>query len=121
MLNEPELLRSALEATSVGVCLVDRQCKVVLWSDGAERITGYMRQEVLGHCCRDNLLDPCDAAGAHVCETACPLTAVPPASDSPERVLYLKHKDGHRLPVRVYATPLRNSSGIVLGAMESFQ
>jgi PAS domain S-box-containing protein len=120
MLNEPELLRSALEATPVGLYLVDRECKVVLWSNGAERITGHMRQEVIGHSCRDNLLDPCDAAGSCVCENACPLGALTPASDNAERVLYLKHKDGHRLPVRVYATPLRNSAGVVLGAMESF-
>lgn len=120
MLNEPEILRSALEATPVGLYIVDRQRKIMLWSDGAERLTGYLRQEVIGHCCRENLLDHCDASGARVCETACPLTSAIQNGYASDRVLYLKHKDGHRVPVRVFATGLRNAHGSVVGAMETF-
>jgi len=32
----------------------------------------------------------------------------------------LKHKSGHRVLVRVHATPLRNEQGKLIGAMESF-
>jgi len=29
---------------------VDREGKVILWNDGAERVTGYLRQDVLVIC-----------------------------------------------------------------------
>jgi PAS domain S-box-containing protein len=120
MLNEAEVLRSALEATPVGLYIVDRQRKIVLWSEGAERLTGYLRQEVIGHSCRENLLDHCDASGTRVCETACPLTSAIQNGYASDRVLYLKHKDGHRVPVRVFATGVRSAHGSVIGAMETF-
>jgi len=117
---DPEIFRDALESTPVGLYLVDRDRKITLWSDGAERITGYMRQEVIGHPCQENLLDHCDITGTRTCETACPLTCAIQNGRASERVLYLKHKHGHRVPVRVYAVGLRNARGGVVGAMELF-
>jgi PAS domain S-box-containing protein len=125
MLCEPALsgsdvLRSALEAVPVGLYVVDRDRRIVLWSEGAEHVTGYLRQEVVGRSCRENLLEHCDAEGARVCETACPLTCAIQNGHASDRVLFLKHKNGHRVPVRVYATGLRDARGRVIGAMETF-
>jgi PAS domain S-box-containing protein len=120
MLDEAEVLRSALESTPVGLYIVDRDRKILLWSEGAERVTGYLRQEVIGRSCRDNLLDHCGADGVRVCETACPLTTAIQNGRAIDRVLFLKHKNGHRVPVRVYANGLRNDHGHVIGAMETF-
>jgi PAS domain S-box-containing protein/diguanylate cyclase (GGDEF)-like protein len=120
MLDETQVLRSALETVPVGLYVVDRERKIVLWSDGAEHITGYLRQEVIGHFCRENILDHCDSTGVRVCETACPLTCAIQNGRAIDRVLYLKHKQGHRVPVRVFATGVRNAHGHVIGAMEVF-
>jgi diguanylate cyclase (GGDEF)-like protein len=35
--------------------------------------------------------------------------------------VYLHHKDGHRVPVRVQVTPVRDSQGIIIGAIEAFR
>ena len=50
-LNEPEICRNILESLPTGVCAVDMQKKIVPWSDGAERMTGHLRHEVIGHSC----------------------------------------------------------------------
>lgn len=118
--REPEVLRGALEVVPVGLYVVDRERKIVLWSEGAEQVTGYLRQEVIGRSCRENLLEHCDADGARVCETACPLTCAIQNGRASDRVLFLKHKQGHRVPVRVYASGLRDARGHVVGAMETF-
>lgn len=50
------LHRLVLESPPIGVCVVNREGKIILWSGGAERITGYLRQEVLGPLCEDEFL-----------------------------------------------------------------
>ena len=49
--DDPEIYRSILESLPTGLCVVDMEKKIVLWSDGAERITGHLRHEVIGHSC----------------------------------------------------------------------
>ena len=55
-LQNAEIFRAALESLQTGVCVVDRDRKINFWNDGAERITGYLRQDVLGRFCGDILL-----------------------------------------------------------------
>jgi len=46
-LQDPSIFRSVLDSLQTGVYLVGRDGKIVFWNDGAERITGYRRHEVL--------------------------------------------------------------------------
>jgi len=46
--DEFDVCRDILESLLAGVCVVDMQKKIVFWSDGAERITGHLRHEVIG-------------------------------------------------------------------------
>ena len=55
-LQNAEVFRSALESMQAGVCVVDHDRKIRYWNEGAEKITGYLRQEVLGRFCGDILL-----------------------------------------------------------------
>ena len=55
-LQNAEIFRAALESLQTGVCIVDRDRKISYWNDGAERITGYLRQDVVGRFCGDILL-----------------------------------------------------------------
>ena len=59
-LGSQELYRMVLDSLPVAVCAVDREGKVILWNDGAERVTGYLRQDVLGHLCTDAFLEHAD-------------------------------------------------------------
>ncbi len=59
-LGSEELYRMVLDSLPVAVCAVDREGKVILWNDGAERVTGYLRQDVLGRLCTEAFLEHAD-------------------------------------------------------------
>lgn len=42
------LHRLILEALPLGICDVNCEAKIILWSEGAEKLTGYFRQDVIG-------------------------------------------------------------------------
>ena len=49
LIDDPEIYRTVLDNVAAGVCMVDRDGKILLWNAGAERITGFFRQDVVGH------------------------------------------------------------------------
>src|SRR5579862_2286480 len=55
-LDKPEIYRRVLESLQTGIYLVDQTQKILFWNDGAERITGHLRQDVLGRFCVEDLL-----------------------------------------------------------------
>ena len=116
-----ETMRSAvLENLSDGVYFVDRQRRILYWNRGAELITGFAKEEVLGRRCKDNILNHCDDAGRNMCGKNCPLLATMRDRGQREAHLFLHHKDGHRKPVCVRAAPLTDEDGRVIGAVETF-
>lgn len=116
----PEAYRTILENLPAAVYLVDRDRRIVLWNDGCERITGYRRHEVLGRSCADDLLMHCDGHNDTMCGTACPLLETMHDGHPRDADLFLLHKDGQRVPVRVRAVPVRNEAGAIVGACECF-
>ena len=115
-----EAYRTALESLPTGVYLVDRERRILLWSAGAEDITGYLRQEVIGRSCREDLLMHCDETHACLCGVACPLEQTMHDGRPRSADVVLLHKDGRRVPVSVNAVPLRDESGAIVGAIETF-
>lgn len=109
-----------LDRLEGGVYLVDCQRHIMYWSAGAERITGYNADDVLGVCCAENLLRHVDETGRRLCLDSCPLAKVIETGVSQSAEVFLHHKDGHRVPVRVYGAPIRNSEGEIIGAFETF-
>ena len=70
-----EFYRAILETIHDGVYFVDRQRRITYWNRGAERITGFLRQEVMGRGCKDNILVHCSTEGVNLCLDGCPLQA----------------------------------------------
>jgi PAS domain S-box-containing protein len=118
---DPEIYRSVLEGLPTGVYLTDRDRKILFWNDGAERITGYLRHEVIGRSCFDNFLMHCDESNSVLCGSGCPLAAT--IHDGSPRLadLFLLHKNGQRVPVHVHAAPIRDAGGVIIGATETFE
>ncbi|MBI4877685.1 MAG: sensor domain-containing diguanylate cyclase [Acidobacteria bacterium] len=116
-----DFLRAVLDGIQDGVYLVDQERRIVFWNSGAEIITGYVRQELLGRFCPDSLLRHCDARGAELCEKDCPLHATLTDGAPRETFALLCHKEGHRVPVRVRATAVRGRDGVSLGAAQVFE
>jgi PAS domain S-box-containing protein len=44
-----EIYRTVLEHMQTGIYMVDCEQKIQFWNDGAEIITGHVRQDVVGH------------------------------------------------------------------------
>jgi diguanylate cyclase (GGDEF)-like protein/PAS domain S-box-containing protein len=113
--------RAILESLSDGVYFVDPDRRITFWNKGAEYITGFTRTEVIGHRCSDNILNHVDANGNAMCETEqCPLTKVLNSHTFGSEVVFLHHRNGHRIPVKVKATPMFNEQGQIVGATEIF-
>jgi diguanylate cyclase (GGDEF)-like protein/PAS domain S-box-containing protein len=103
-----------------GVYFVDRARVITYWNRGAERITGYKSQEVLGRSCRDNLLNHVTAGGVPLCRDRCPLAACMEDGVPQEAEVFLHHADGHRVPVLIRAAPFHDAKGQIIGAVETF-
>jgi diguanylate cyclase (GGDEF)-like protein/PAS domain S-box-containing protein len=104
-----------------GIYLVDLQRRIVFWNACAERITGYGRDEVLGRSCTDNILRHVSLDGEPLCEHGCPLQATMRDGQPRTVDVYLHHKAGHRVPVRVRSLPLRDEAGEIAGSIEIFE
>jgi diguanylate cyclase (GGDEF)-like protein/PAS domain S-box-containing protein len=91
------------------------------WNRGAERITGYRAEEVVGTACRDNVLMHVDAEGHVLCESSlCPALKTISDGLSREAEVFLHHKEGHRLPVLTRISAIMDSTGRITGAAEIF-
>ncbi|MFZ0862179.1 MAG: diguanylate cyclase [Candidatus Sulfotelmatobacter sp.] len=119
--HDPDLCRSILESLPTGLCVLDMQKKIVFWSDGAERITGYLRHEVIGHSCVAETLLHCDQPGCEFCKEDCPIARAIKTAQPTEAVGLLHHKAGHEFPVRLGAVPIHNQHGSIIGAVETFE
>lgn len=103
-----------------GVYVVDRERKIVFWNKGSERITGYSSEEVVNKYCHNNLLQHVDDQGKMLCFAGCPLHYTIQTGELQQAHVYLKHKQGHRVPVSVKSIPLYNDKKSIIGAIEVF-
>ena len=102
-----------------GVYLVDETRKITFWNKAAENITGYTSEEVIGHHCQDNLLNHIDAEGRPLCLIGCPLLATILDGEKREADVYLRHKNGYRIPIHVNIFPMMEN-GKIIGGIEVF-
>lgn len=87
--------------------MVGRDAKILFWNDGAERITGYRRHDVIGRTCRENVLAQCNQQLCVLCGVACPLTGIMHESKASHALVFFRHKEGHRVAVQVRSVPIR--------------
>ncbi|MBW2247553.1 MAG: GGDEF domain-containing protein [Deltaproteobacteria bacterium] len=103
-----------------GLYFVDRDRVITYWNKGAERISGFTADEVVGKSCADNILTHVDSQGNSLCTGMCPLAATIADGKLRETELYMHHKDGHRIPVSVRVSTLTDRDGIIIGGVEVF-
>jgi diguanylate cyclase (GGDEF)-like protein/PAS domain S-box-containing protein len=120
MSKKESFFRGILDSLYDGVYFVDMNRRITYWNKGAERITGYASSEAVGISCSDSLLVHIDDNGVDLCKAGCPLAQTLTDGRDRETEAYLQHKDGHRLPVSIRVSPLRDASGRIVGAVETF-
>ena len=112
--------RGLLDALTDGVYFVDLHRRVTYWNKAAERISGYAAAEVMGKSCADDILKHVDEDCRHLCVEGCPLAETMKHGTIQEISVFLHHKYGHRVPVFVRASPMRDKAGKIIGAVEVF-
>jgi diguanylate cyclase (GGDEF)-like protein/PAS domain S-box-containing protein len=120
-LGESEFFRMVLEGLRTAVYVVDRDGKTLFWNDGAERITGHLRQDVVGRVCGDNFLGETDSDNNNLTGALAPMATAIREDKAMEARVSLRHKTGHRIPIRLWTFPIRNAQGLVVGVAQSFE
>jgi len=120
MPEEKDFYKEIIDNLYDGIYFVDRDRVITYWNKGAERITGYPANRTVGRACRENILNHVTANGVQLCQNHCPLAAVMEDGKEREVEVFLHHADGHRLPVIVRASAVRDEEGNIIGAVESF-
>lgn len=113
--------RTILDEISDGVYFLDTNRNITYWSRGAERITGYPSDQILGSRCRDNILVHVDESGTHLCEGVCPVAQTLADAQTRRADVFLHHREGHRVPVRIQVSPIVDPKGNTVGAVEVFR
>ena len=110
--------KEILNSLQDGIYYLDRDRVITYWNRGAEKITGYPAEHVVGKSCRDNLLNHVNEQGQVLCNTHCPMAATMQDGKPREAYVYFHHAEGHRVPVLMRAVPIRDESGTIVGAVE---
>ena len=105
---------------SEGVYFVDTERQITYWNRGAQTLSGFERDDAIGRHCYDNFLKHEDAQGKRLCHQGCPLAATLKDGQAREAEVFLHHKAGHKVPVSVRVSPVVDSSGTLIGAVEVF-
>ena len=113
-------LADVLENLHDGLYCTDTHRVITFWNHAAERITGYPAAEVLGRSCAANILVHVDTDGRSLCRGLCPLAMTMADCVGREAEVFLRHRDGHRVPVLVRTGPLKDRAGQVVGGVELF-
>jgi diguanylate cyclase (GGDEF)-like protein/PAS domain S-box-containing protein len=119
-MDDPQIFRGVLENLPTGVYLVGRDGKIMFWNYGAERITGHLRQDVVGHACREDFLGSIADIDGENSAAELALEAVLRDGRATEAQVSFRHKAGHLVPVRLRAIPVRDGNGTIVGAAECF-
>jgi len=121
MLISNEIYRELLDNLTDGIYFTDMEGRIVYWNKGAEQLSGFEGAEVLGKRCSDHVLMHIDASGCSLCQNGCPLRMASHNAEVHESDVFLLHKTGARIPIHVRTSPLKDSSGNIIGAIEVFR
>lgn len=109
-----------LEAVNEPVYVLDLDRKITYWNPAAERLTGFSAAQVVGRRCRDDILNHVDETGKQLCGSCCPLAETVRDGQPREAAVFLRHRDGHRVPVLVRTGVLHGPDGEITGGVEVF-
>lgn len=118
-MNNEQLYRHIINNLTDGVYFVDTERTITFWNAAAETITGYTADEIVGKRCQDNILNHIDEEGRPLCQVGCPLFATLIDGNQRKHRVFLRHKDGHRIPILVNIFPVVDN-GEIKGAIEIF-
>lgn len=109
-----------LDHLADGVYFVDTSGHITYWNKGAERITGYTREDAMRQANQTQFLGHLNGSGEPEASGSSLVEQSMSGGQLLEREVYLKHKDGRLVPVFTRVSPITNSRGETIGALEVF-
>ncbi len=107
--------RLIISSVADGVFTVDEKWCITSFNAAAEKITGWKSEEVLGKPCREIF-------HSSVCGRNCLLkSSVQDETDHIDQTIFMRHRDGHYIPVSISSSPLLDDRGNVIGGIETFR
>lgn len=97
-----------------GVITVDEKLRITDLNLAAERLTGYSREDALGHFCGEILQ-------SSMCGRECPLKVAMVSGEAVSREAILQNRLGQKIEVMLTASALRDNQGNLLGGVETFR
>jgi PAS domain S-box-containing protein len=115
----PNLLKlgyqSLFESMAEGIFTINTRWRITSFNQTAENITGYRREEVLGHHCWEIFR-------SDLCQATCPLrTTLESGVTRMDQDVRILDKKGVRVGVLVNCSVVRDRDGAVVGAVETFR
>lgn len=120
-LRDRTLHKALLDEADRGVCIVNRDHQILYWNPAAERISGYLAQEVAGQRNHGDLLLHCPDYDALLGGQGCSLTEMILQGKPQDSIVLLLNREGYRILVYVQSHVIHDADGAPVGAMEVFE
>ncbi len=120
LLENPKLFRHLVEDLPVGIYIVDQERRIRFWNHGAERITGHLSHDVVGHVVED-AMRVCDRRGNSLSGEHCPVAMTLNLRKPQRCTAFSLHKNGHRTAVRIHTRPILEYGDAIGGATVMFE
>ncbi|MFC1587701.1 nitrogen regulation protein NR(II) [Planctomycetota bacterium] len=104
-----------LDCIPDGVFTIDADGHILNFNKGAEAITGFSEEDVLGKQCMKIFQ-------TQLCQSLCPLKlSLKTRENVANFEIEITHKNGKQMPISVSTAVLRDSAGRILGGVETFR
>jgi PAS domain S-box-containing protein len=103
-----------IQSMADGVITVNEKLQVTDLNRAAEKLTGYLRGDALGHFCGEIL-------HSSMCGKECPLKMAMVSGEAVSREAILHNRQGQKIEVMLTASALRDNQGNLLGGVETFR
>jgi len=112
---KPDAYEMILDSIADGVFTISPQWRITSWNRAAEQITGFSREEAVGHNCHD-------VFRANVCQGGCVLRQTMETGENlVNRPINILTREGYEKPVSISTALLRDEEGKVVGGVETFR
>ena len=113
--DSPSWTQLILDSIADGVFTVDQQGRITSFNQAAERITGFSKEEAVGQYCHEIFR-------SNLCFEAC---ALKHTAETTEPIVNLEvnilNRDNREIPISISTAVVRDESGNVVGAVETFR
>lgn len=115
LISDPDSLDHLLDSVADGLFTVDLDLRLTSLNSAAEKIIGIPRQKAIGRPCHEIF-------HSQACDSACPIRETLRTGDPvTNRELDLTTSEGREIPVSISASPLHDSHGAIIGAIETIR